>query len=495
MKHFSHLSKSRFLSDLQCPKRLYLQVRQPELAAQGDAAAELVLAQGREVGLLATRAFPGGVRVEEDHRHFPEAEARTWALMDDPQVPAIFEAAFQHEDVVVRVDILERCARGAWRLIEVKSTTVAKDYHEPDVGIQAYVLRGCGLRLSDTCLMHLDRSYVFPGGEHDPRQLFQIESLAERASAMRRKIPGQLCALKEMLASDYVPEIEPGPQCEYPVACEFYDICHSPRDADWVGNLPRIGHKAEELVAQGIESIHDIPGDFPLTAAQQRACACVKSNTAFYAPGLRAELAALAYPLYFMDFETFAPAVPRFPGMRPYDAIPFQWSVHVSRKPGGNLEHYEFLGDSGEDPREEFLVRLLDVLGNTGHIVVYNQGFESGRLRELAAWFPAYANRVEAVQARLWDLLALIRRHVYHPGFCGSFSLKAVLPALFRDMTYAGMEVADGSQAGVAYEKLAHVNLPQAEREALRRSLLAYCRQDSLAMDTLLHHLEERCPK
>ena len=193
----------------------------------------------------------------------------------------------------------------------------------------------------------------------------------------------------------------------------------------------------------------------------------------------------LEYPLYFLDFETVNRAIPRFPGMRPYDQLPFQWSVHVMRKPGAELEHYEFLAADRADPRREFITSLCSALGKSGSIVVYS-AFESQRLSELAAWLPEFAGRIKQIQRRLWDLLPVVRNHVYHPKFAGSFSIKNVLPALVPGMTYEGMEVADGTDAGLAWESLVRGGLDQSERDRIKRALLDYCGQDTLALVRLL---------
>jgi len=178
--------------------------------------------------------------------------------------------------------------------------------------------------------------------------------------------------------------------------------------------------------------------------------------------------------------------------MRPYDHVPFQWSVHIQRQPDGPLEHYQFLAEDSSDPREAFLSSLLKVLETVdGHMLVYNQGFEGPRLKDLAAWFSEYASRVDAVLERLIDLLQIVRRHVYHPDFLGSFSIKSVLPALVPGMTYEGMEVAEGGQAGVAYERLISGTLSAEERNRTIKALQAYCGQDTRAMAEVLRVLRE----
>jgi predicted RecB family nuclease len=209
----------------------------------------------------------------------------------------------------------------------------------------------------------------------------------------------------------------------------------------------------------------------------------------WYSPEIGEELRKLKYPLYFADFETVNPALPRFSGMRPYGQIPFQWSVHVQREPGATPEHFEFLATDRSDPRQAFISALCDVLGDHGSIVVYHQQFESQRLSELASWQPEFAGRIEKIQRRLWDLLPIIRDHVYHPAFGGSYSLKSVLPALVPEMTYEGMEVGDGQAAGIAWELLVRGELNRGECDRIRKALLDYCGQDTLGMVVLIERL------
>jgi hypothetical protein len=192
-----------------------------------------------------------------------------------------------------------------------------------------------------------------------------------------------------------------------------------------------------------------------------------------------------------MDFETFGCAIPRFAGMRPYDPIPFQWSVHSQQAPGTELQHHEFLTMDSSDPRHAFLKELCEILGEKGKIVVYNQRFESRILSDLAQWLPGYEPAVKNIQGRLWDLLPVVRSHTYHAEFQGSYSLKNVLPALVPGMTYEGMDVADGAQAGVVWETMIHGQLDESEKNKAREALLAYCCQDTLAMAKLLQVLRE----
>ena len=239
----------------------------------------------------------------------------------------------------------------------------------------------------------------------------------------------------------------------------------------------------------GVESVHDIPADFELSEIQRRACDTMQTGQPWFSTDLKGEFESLKYPLCFMDFETINPAIPRFPGMHPYDHLPFQWSVHLQAQPGVAPEHFEFLAMDGGDPRLAFISSLCEALNEHGSIVVYNEQFESQRLWELAGWLPEYTQRIRDIQSRLWDLLPVVRKHVYHPAFGGSFSLKAVLPALVPEMTYEGMEVPNGQAAGLTWQAMIAGNFSEAELQAKRKALLDYCGQDTLALVRLLEKL------
>ncbi len=480
------ISKSKFVAGVQCLKRLYLQVHQPGLASELDEASRAVIEQGRQVGLAAQKAFPGGVTVEAVPTELAKAIKTTRELVAMSKVPAIFEATFQHDGVLVRTDVLKRNGRSGHCLIEVKSATEMKPHYAYDIAIQRHVLTGADVEIKQASLMHLNREYVFDGTEHDVSQLFVIAELKPKDSVSEVEISHRLKEQFRILNRNKAPDIKPGKHCEHPVLCEFYDHCNPELPADHVSHLPRIAaNKMEELTAAGITLIKQIPDTFPLSERQRRAVDCVKSGKPFVSPELADELDGLKYPLCFMDFETVFPALPRFTKMGPYDHIPFQWSVHRQEKPGGPLKHFDFLAENESDPRLAFVASLFKAITGAGNIVVYNQSFESSRLDDLARSWPAYASDIKKIKAKIWDLLVVIRRNVYHPAFAGSFSLKFVLPAFVPEMTYETLEVAEGTAAGLAWARLIQPATPLVEKRRLRKALLEYCNQDTLALAKL----------
>jgi predicted RecB family nuclease len=484
------LSKSRFVAGVQCLKRLYWQVYQPELAGEIDEGQEARFEQGHEVGALARTAFPGGVLVDSNVSDLEAALKRTAALIDDPAVPAIFEATIRRSSVLVRVDILERRPRNRWRLIEVKSSVETKEHYIYDVAIQHHVVQGSGLNISSACLMHLNRDYVYDGQSYDPHGLFIIEDLTRGVRRLGSDLPRLLRAQQQALARNEPPNVEAGPQCHDPYECEFFGQCNPALPETHISVLPRLSEqRKQDLLGLGVNLIKQIPDDFPLTELQARVCTAVKTDRPWTSRTLAKELSRLTFPLYFMDFESLYPAIPRYAGMWPYSHIPFQWSVHRQLELGALSEPFEFLADDDNDPRQAFISSLIKALGNRGRIVVYNSTFESQRLRDLAGWLPQYAGKIDKIQDRLWDLWPFVKRHVYHPQFRGSFSLKAVLPALV-DLSYEGMEVSHGDQAGLAWDRMIRGGVDASERQRLKLALLAYCCQDTLGMVRILEHLK-----
>src|SRR6202158_5295953 len=294
------ISKSQFMSGVQCLKRLYWQVHEPELGGVPDAAAVAIMEQGREVGKLARLLFAGGVEVRSGD---PEQAIRiTRELIANSEVPAIFEAAFENGGVFVRVDILHRRRDGRWRLIEVKSTASPKEEHLDDVAIQYRVVSRSGLDLASSCLAHVNRNYVFEGGSIDVSRFFKIKNLTRRVERLEPRLPFQLGSELRVLVMPTPPEIPPGPHCTAPITCEFYDRCNPPLLNDHIGYLPRLhASAAEELEEVGVKSISDIPDDFPLSERQRRACTCVQTGQPWFSAELGKELGTLKYPICFMD--------------------------------------------------------------------------------------------------------------------------------------------------------------------------------------------------
>jgi hypothetical protein len=476
------LSKSRFMAGRQCQKRLYLECFHPDLAEPVDAGRQAILDTGTLVGELARDLSPGGVLIAEDHLHHSEAVSSTKKALENQSAPAIYEAAFVHDDVRIRADILARSGNGLYNLIEVKSGTGVKAEHIPDVAVQLYVLKGSGIPVDLACLCHLNKEYVYQGGNYDLSQLFSVEDITDKAQQLQPDVPMLLEEMRLPLWGMEPPDIKARRQCSKPYPCAFYGHCHIGEPEHRVIQLPRATEKLLlALEDAGIEDLRDIPTGFPgLNATQQRVRDCVKNNREYLDPYLPKTLGQLEYPVHFLDFETFNPALPLYAGTRPYQVFPFQWSDHTITG-DGELRHEEYLHDGFDDPREMFARSLLKALGSSGSILVYSS-YEATQIRKLAEALPDLCDDLLGLlEGRIVDLLKLVQNYYYHPEFHGSFSIKSVLPALVPDLDYNNLQISDGSQASAAYAEMVRPETPEDRRSQLREGLLAYCKRDTEA--------------
>ena len=487
------LTKSRFVSGLQCLKMIHLDWYKNGTPSPVTQAQQFIFDQGDRVGVLAQQRFPGGVLVDVAYYAREEAEEETQRLLADASVNVLYEASFRSHDVHVRCDILERHGDGTFGLIEVKSSTSAKSQYLPDIAVQLWVLEGAGLAVSTAHLLHINREYVYPGGEYALDELFNLVDVTEEArSVITDGLPQDAESMLRVLSDPETPDIPVGRHCKKPYTCAYYDHCHVGLPDHSVAQLPRAGEALlDKLDAAGIKDIREIPDDFEgLSASQQRVRDTLVGGESYVGAELARALGSVEYPLFFLDFETFNPGLPLFPGTRPYDLVLFQWSLHVRTDAGSEETHAGFLAEGEEDPRGEFLKSLLEQIGPEGSIVVYS-AFEASRLRELAVLYPEHAGAIEGVISRIVDLLTIVRDHVYHADFHGSYSLKAVLPALVPDLNYGDLEVQEGGGASATFFAMRLLDPPSSERQTRYEALWEYCKRDTLAMVRVFDALGE----
>ena len=485
------LSKSRFLAGLQCPLRLWYGCYEPELASERSPAQKARFETGHKVGELAREHYPGGVLVDEDHGYQQAAVRSTQSALKSPGIPAIYEGVFARDGVLIRADIMERSENGAWNLIEVKSGTKVKEENVYDVALQHYVLKGLDFELEQAGILNLNRKYVYDGGEHDLGALFTFTDLMEKVIEMHEEVADRVAELKGILRRKEPPSVDPSRRCHDPHDCEFYDHCRKRMPEHWVLDLWRIQKdQVAQLGKMGISDIHEIPDFFPLSAVQARIRKCVVNDTDYVGPELRAKLRERDYPIHFLDFETIAPAIPRYVKTSPYQKLPFQWSDHILSREG-SLAHEEYLCRKDKDPSEELAETLLEALGVEGGICTYTT-FENQVISNLANRLPQYRDQLLSLLDRCWDLRDVIRTDYYHPQFHGAFSIKNVLPVLVPSLSYENLSIQDGEQAGVEYLRTIDPETPSVQKERIRRDLLEYCGRDTLAMVKIREELLKR---
>ncbi len=480
------LSKSKISAFEQCPKRLWLSVHRPELA-QFDEGAESRFAAGHEVGAAACSLVSDGVMVEADP-DLAAAVVRTQELLDAGHDAAIFEATFQHDGVLARVDILEPDGAGGWRIAEVKSSTKAKDYHLGDLATQVWTVRTAGLSISSAAIRHVDSGFVLTR-EGDWEGLFHDVELLDTIEPITADRDLVVAAARETLAGPE-PAVEVGAHCSAPFTCEFAGHCHAalPPGPEWpVTFLPNGGGK--RWLELGIVDLHEIDAPALTNKLHQRVHRATIDDEHYHdVDGARAAMAGWTYPRVWLDFETIAFAVPRWIGTRPYQQVPFQFSAHVEMA-DGSVEHREFLSLDGNDPRRSCAEALTALIPGEGTVIAYNAGFEKTCIRDLAKAFPDLSKALHSICDRVVDLLPVAKANWYHRDQRGSWSIKAVLPTVAPHLDYSGLAVKDGAHAQAAYLEAIGADTTPARREEIADELRAYCCRDTEAMMVLAARL------
>jgi len=397
------LSKSRYLNGLQCPRLLWIATNEPERIPEPDAATQHIFDQGHLVGEMAKKLCPRGLDIPAED--FMGNIAMTKELLQ--QRKPLFEAGVLFGKIYSRADILNPVNENEWDIIEVKSSTSVKEVNLHDVSFQKLCWEEAGLKIRKCFLAYINNQYV-RNGEINPEELFILEDISDEVTATSEGIRDRIRRMLEVIDASACPEVNIGPHCSDPYGCPLTE-CWDGLPEHNVFTLYYGGKKSYELYGNGILDITDIPTDYKLNDKQHIQYTCVNNDKPYIdRNAIRDFLASLEYPLYF------ATAIPLFDGVRPYQNIPFQFSLHVQEAPGGELKHFSFLAEGKQDPRPELLLRLHEAVGDSGNIVVYNQSFEKRVLKELGEAFPEYAEWSDAIIERLADLIVPFRSFHYY---------------------------------------------------------------------------------
>lgn len=475
------ISKSKYVTGLQCHKLLWTHYNDKALIPSPDAATLAIFEAGHAVGDLAKQLYPDGVEVGG----FPDLDktcAETRALL--PRRVPIFEASFLDGGCYCRADILVPVADDAWDLYEVKSSTRVKDVNVQDVSFQTDLIERSGLKLNRLYLMHIDNTYV-RSGEIDVRGLFHATDITDLARALQPRVLGDVDQMQSVIAGPQ-PPVPIGPHCSSPYDCDLWPLCSAHLPPHNALDLYGI-HKSTAFnwIDSGRLAIIDIP-TVDLSFKQKIQQAAVReARPQIDHKRIRAWFKQLQYPLYCFDFETVAVAVPLLDGTRPYQAIPFQFSLHVLPHPGAEPEHIEYLAETATDPRPA-LIQAMRAIGSHGDILAYSKSYEIRMIREMAEAFPTEALFLMDLIDRFRDLKDPFSSFWYHDARQhGSCSLKHVLPAL-TDTTYDGLEIADGGQATREFARVVFGDVEPRDKAQTLQALRDYCRQDTQALVDIL---------
>jgi hypothetical protein len=495
-----YITKSDYLKFLTCPDYFWFHKKKPEILEikeLNEFELELVKS-GQEVEAWGRKIFPGGFLVESREI---QAVTDTKKLIDAGQ-KTIFQATFEAEGLYVMVDMLEWDEDNQyWIINEAKGSTCDKKgesknkkLHLYDAGFQYIVLKLAGYKVCKVNLLELNKEYV-KKSEINPVQLIAKTDITEKVHELEPEINEHIAGMRILMDQDS----EPQPcDCIYksranhcPAFSYLYPDMpeYSVHDITLIGNSPK---RLEGMVEGGYLSIYDVPEDFKLSKNQRIHVDATQTGiTTNKSVEIKKLLDEMEYPFYYLDYETYPTAVPIYEGCRPYMQIPFQFSLHIQREPGGNYEHVEFLAENGNvNPMKALAESLLKVIGNEGSIIVWNKKFEKKCNENIGEVFPEYAESMAKINEQLFDLMDIFQKNLYvHKDFKGKYSIKKVLPVFDPELSYKELNIRDGSMAMNSWKRMVFEELNEVEKEQIKKDLLKYCKLDTWAMVRIYEEL------
>ena len=438
------------MAGIQCQKRLYLsKFRRDLLPEEVDEQQQAIFDAGIDTGLLAQQLFPNGIDASPlTPFDYQKSVKRTQSYLMTNDV--IYEACFQYEGALCAIDILVR-KDDLWYAFEVKGTNSVKPQHITDAAFQYYVMTRSGLPLGDISIVHFNSSYV-RRGDLDVQALFTATSVLNDVIEQQDSVKENIEVLKAMLAAKVEPEIEVGTHCTNPYECPFIDHCWKDVAVE----------ESEELSTEATVDTSSLQGF----------------------------VSELKYPIYYFDFETAMYGIPPYDESSPWQALPFQYSLHQQQKPQSTCTHSEYIGDGKSDPREALILKLINDLGTKGTILAWHASFEISCLKGLIRNFPQYEKPLQSIIHRMVDLkIPFSKKWIDIPACKGSASIKVVLPVFIPELSYEDLDIQEGMTASFVYSQLQYQD--EATQQTQQKQLLEYCKLDTFAMVRIFEKINQ----
>lgn len=480
------ISKTHYTRWRGCAKNAWLSIHKPELFSEIELSEydRSVIASGIDVEQVARSLFSGGVLVTGS----PAEAQRSTAELLAQGATTLFQAQFEGDQLLAAIDVLRYDnMSGEVSIYEIKSSTKVKEEHIYDLAFQVKLLQTHGFNVGRAFLIHLNPEYVRQG-DLDIQKLFMTVDMTARIDVLSDEVAREIQNAREYLLAEAEPK---GPcSCLYRGRanhCSTFAYSNPEVPSYSVHDISRIGNspnKLRALIDAGIISLGDVPEHIVLNASQKiQVRVCRSGETVIEKDAIERELAGLAFPLHFIDYETFSPALPRFTGYSPHDRIPVQYSLYIVGAPTEEPIHRDFLFVGSDDPTAHFFSSLQQNVGSFGSIIVWNKSFESQVNDAIARRVPEARDYVADFYDRLYDLKDIFSKQYFvHKNLGGKVSIKQVLPVLAPDLSYSALKIQDGTTAATAWGQIISGELSDKERAELREQLKEYCSMDSYGM-------------
>lgn len=485
------LSKSKYCEGIQCNKLLWLEINKQE--EKDDLNNESVFETGNEVGALAKNLF-GKYQDIPFNKDLNQMIKDTEKVIKDNKSVNITEASFVYNNNFCSVDILRK-NNNNYEIYEVKSSTNLKDIYIEDASYQYYVLTMLNYNVTKVSIVHINSNYIRKD-ELDLDKLFTIVDITDKCKERINYVKEKIIDINKCLDNKEEPEDSIDFHCMNPYPCPFFNYCTRNLSKPNVFSIAGMSfkdkikfynkelYKYEDLLKEDINWKYKEQIEYTLNNKIDK----IEKNN------IKDFLSTLTYPLYYLDFETFQQAIPKYKGIKPYEQIPFQYSLHYKNSVCDKLNHLEYLAEEDVDPRRKLAERLVKDIPKDVCVLAYNMSFEKTVIKNLAETFPDLREHLLNIRENIKDLMVpFYNRNYYTKEMNGSYSIKYVLPALFPNdeaLNYHNLdEVHNGSEAMNAYAKLS--TLDEKEKQKLRNNLLKYCELDTLAMVKIHEKLME----
>ena len=489
------LSKSDYMLFLRHPAWLWLKKHDKAKLPAVDEALQALFDDGKLFETYADKLFPDAVRVgfSFEKRNYGSMPQRTKEVLQSG-ADTILQGRFEGEGITCIFDVLQKVGNNGYDLTEIKSSTEVKEDHILDLAFQTIVLENAGLTIRKMFVIHVNNEYV-RNGKININEMTAIDEITEQVRAQidftKEQIQKALAVMNSSLPPSFSPRhVGIGPLSEWMAIYEtLFPQTHS-------HSIYKLGRLNPQLVGQledlGIKHIADIPDTLELHIKQKLQIQVTKENKRIVdKKNIQEFLAKLVFPLYFFDYETFSTVIPPFDGIRPYQQVPFQYSLHIIDKPGGIMTHKEFLHMHNSHPGLPLLQQLKKDIGDKGTVLVWYEPFEKGRNTELGEMFPEYAAFMAELNGRIIDLMVPFSNNWFvDKDFFGSASIKKVMPVLISELSYEKLEIQEGQTASRTWKEHVLEGKHTEKKDTLPQQLLDYCRMDTLAMVKLYTFLK-----
>ncbi|MBP3841842.1 MAG: DUF2779 domain-containing protein [Bacilli bacterium] len=486
-----YLSKSKYCNGVQCNKMLWLDKFCP--LEKEDISNTSVLDNGSEVGELAKGLFGDYIDIEFN-TNLTNMISDTLEVIKNNNKVVITEASFSYDNNFCSVDILKKIGN-KYEMYEVKSSTEVKDIYLDDISYQYYVLTSLGYDVVKASIVYINNKYI-RNKELDLNKLFNIEDVTSVVVSKQEEVKTKIKEINDYMLQKDEPLDDIGIHCVKPYDCPFFNYCTRNLPINNVFNIMRMRNSTKfNLYHKGVYTYEDLlKEDIDVKFKEQIEFELFDKEDKINKKEIKEFMSTLTYPLYFLDFETYQQSIPLYDGIRPYEQIPFQYSLHYIESENDNLRHKEFLSEPDIDPRRGVAEKLVSDIPKDVCVLAYNMSFEKTVIKNLAELFPDLKDHLLNIRDNIKDLMIpFYNRSYYSKDMHGSYSIKYVLPALFKDdpsLDYHNLDdVHNGSEAMNAFSNMGKLNIE--ERRKLRYNLLKYCELDTFAMVKIWEKLKE----